>query len=425
MTPTPPPSGVILYGPPAAGKDTVTTALAALDPRYSLFRRLKVGPGRTTGYRIGTEADMAALESAGKIIYANSQYGATYVIDRPEFERLLVAGLTPVVHLGQADAVDILTAATPAINWVTVDLRCPRDVARTRIDARGTGDTADRLQVWDRTPPLTRSDLSIDTSVTPAASAARLIDVVNRQGSWRVIVPVLTPVGETGVPDLAAARRYAALAAKTWTDYVLVNGSTTRGDLLSPADRAAILDVWIGELGPDRVLACSWNSADIAAAVDRRVTPMAVLRSLETPTSALDFLAELPKGSTVYSHPMYGSTFTAELARTASRAGCLPLGGKLAKVSLSEVTEIRTATPEFQVWDGSSRHIRASIEAGASGVVATPLAPLLASPNSLPPKGIDSLQTVLDTAQSNLDRLPDREGRRAALLAQLRAVLQA
>jgi predicted PilT family ATPase len=36
-------SGILLYGPPAAGKDTITTALAALDARYAPFRRLKVG----------------------------------------------------------------------------------------------------------------------------------------------------------------------------------------------------------------------------------------------------------------------------------------------------------------------------------------------------------------------------------------------
>jgi len=36
--------GVLLYGPPAAGKDTVSAALIAVDARYVLFERLKVGP---------------------------------------------------------------------------------------------------------------------------------------------------------------------------------------------------------------------------------------------------------------------------------------------------------------------------------------------------------------------------------------------
>lgn len=40
-------AGVILYGPPGAGKDTVTAELVQQDPSYALFERLKAGPGRT------------------------------------------------------------------------------------------------------------------------------------------------------------------------------------------------------------------------------------------------------------------------------------------------------------------------------------------------------------------------------------------
>lgn len=45
---------VMLYGPPAAGKDTVTEALIRLDRSYRLYQRLKVGAGRTDGYRMTT-----------------------------------------------------------------------------------------------------------------------------------------------------------------------------------------------------------------------------------------------------------------------------------------------------------------------------------------------------------------------------------
>jgi hypothetical protein len=41
--------GVILYGPPGAGKDTVTAALTSPDARFQLFRRIKAGAGRTMG----------------------------------------------------------------------------------------------------------------------------------------------------------------------------------------------------------------------------------------------------------------------------------------------------------------------------------------------------------------------------------------
>ncbi|MGK5554002.1 hypothetical protein ACSNOI_20525 [Actinomadura kijaniata] len=42
-------SGIVLYGPPASGKDTITAASSALDDRYVYFHKLKVGAGRSAG----------------------------------------------------------------------------------------------------------------------------------------------------------------------------------------------------------------------------------------------------------------------------------------------------------------------------------------------------------------------------------------
>ncbi len=59
------PSGVILYGPPSAGKDTVSAELSHLNPAFTLFQRLKAGPGRTTGYRLTTADHINDLALAG------------------------------------------------------------------------------------------------------------------------------------------------------------------------------------------------------------------------------------------------------------------------------------------------------------------------------------------------------------------------
>jgi hypothetical protein len=103
---------------------------------------------------------------------------------------------------------------------------------------------------------------------------------------------------------------------------------------------------------------------------------MAVLRQLDRP-SALEFLRQLPEGATVYSHPMFGgTTFDARLARDAQIAGALPAGGKLAKITTDQVSSIHSAAGNlFRLWDGSSRRIAASLDAGAAGIVATPLSP--------------------------------------------------
>lgn len=170
-------TAVILYGPPASGKDTVTDALSKLNPRYSRYRRLKVGGGRTSGYRMVSSDDLSALPTSD-VIWRNDRYSATYVIDRPELEVMFGSGLTPVVHLGQVEAIAAVRASFPDTAWTTVELWCPRDVASERIKARGTGDDLERLAAWDKTIRLAagHADLRVDTSKYCPTESARLIN---------------------------------------------------------------------------------------------------------------------------------------------------------------------------------------------------------------------------------------------------------
>ncbi|MFF2549072.1 HAD family hydrolase [Kitasatospora sp. NPDC058063] len=171
--------GVILYGPPAAGKDTVTRSLADLGASFSLFSRVKIGPGRSAGYRMGTPEQLEELRVSGAIVYENSRYESTYVTDRPGLDAAFKAGI-PVMHLGQVDGVRAVLDGYPA-QWLTVLLWCPREVTEARSAGRGDADTPARLAAWDSTRadldanPDFRFDLTIRTdSVSPTAAAAQI-----------------------------------------------------------------------------------------------------------------------------------------------------------------------------------------------------------------------------------------------------------
>ncbi|KLL12187.1 guanylate kinase [Protofrankia coriariae] len=144
------PDAVVLYGPPAAGKDTVTAALTAVDGRYVHFDRLKAGSGKSIGYRHTSAGDLAQLHDRHLIVYANERYGNIYAIDSPRLDEIITAGQIPVVHLGQIAGITALRTGYPA-RWLTVLLWCPRNITRARLHERGSSDPEERLRVWDET----------------------------------------------------------------------------------------------------------------------------------------------------------------------------------------------------------------------------------------------------------------------------------
>ncbi|MCC3770535.1 guanylate kinase [Streptomyces sp. UNOC14_S4] len=176
-------SGVILYGPPGSGKDTITRELTRLRPEFALFERLKAGPGRTTGYRLTTADRIEELSRAGELLYHNARYDAEYAIDRQGIAALVDADRIPVLHMGQVVGASAV-AAFP-LHWIRVLLWCPLDVTESRSVGRGDKDVEARVKVWHET----REDL-LDNETAPWTLTLRT-DQLNPTESANAIIDAL------------------------------------------------------------------------------------------------------------------------------------------------------------------------------------------------------------------------------------------
>lgn len=140
---------VLLSGPPAAGKDTVTAALGALDSRFVLFDKIKIGRGRSTGYRMLREAQYADLLAAGEILQSHERYGNRYAVDKPHLRKLCAAGAIPVIHVGRRANLPALRVDPSEWSTFSVLLWVSRDVAAQRLQSRGSGDITERMAAYD------------------------------------------------------------------------------------------------------------------------------------------------------------------------------------------------------------------------------------------------------------------------------------
>lgn len=230
-----------------------------------------------------------------------------------------------------------------------------------------------------------------------------------------VMVPVLTMRNRDGRMDRGASAAYARRAAETWLDGFLVSGSIGLGSALSAAERRETLEVWLDHVPVWRLLACAWEAGEADEIRQLGVRPVAVLRGAEDDNAVLELLRSLPPESYLYSHPQYTSAVLSPVVVEKARAeGVLVAGAKVSKVELDEVRALRSAAgAEFELFDGRCRDVRASVEAGATGVVAVPLATL---PQDLPPReDVATLQAVIDRTQAVVDSEPDVIGQATAL----------
>jgi guanylate kinase len=197
-------TAIVLYGPPTAGKDTITAALSASQERFRLLTKLKQGTGRSAGYRLVTEDEMNELRRQGRVVVETRRYGNVYAVDRHCLEDGQNRGLVPVVHMGNVTDLRTLLSRTPT-RWLRVLLWVPRDVCETRSRQRGDVDTVKRLKAWDETErDILCSDLRdlfdvvvrTDT-VGPKEAAEEIAAALDRPAPARLPDELLAALGLT------------------------------------------------------------------------------------------------------------------------------------------------------------------------------------------------------------------------------------
>lgn len=142
--------GIILYGAPASGKSSITSALTDLDSRIRLFKRVKHGAGRTNGYRMTSAQELANMRERGEIVWENENYGATYAVNDRDLYRALQCSV-PVLHVGQPEAVRATTNRFPN-SFFVVSLLCGRTETLRRLIARKDENLEARMAAYDTTP---------------------------------------------------------------------------------------------------------------------------------------------------------------------------------------------------------------------------------------------------------------------------------
>lgn len=400
--------GLILYGPPASGKDVVTRALERQDDRLSLFRKLKVGQGRTSGYRLSTPKEIDELEASLRLVSRVHRYGNDYYVDAPELLRMRQSGLTPIVHTADLDEVAILRREG---NWLVVCLWASARTTRHRLMRRVDSNLDERLGLRSamlRELGTRRPDFD-GTIITDALSPEQVAEIIlgkrsNDDGTIDavisdpdLIVPVVTLRDQQGRVDWAANSEYAARSLGSGVA-VLVGGKTGRGESLSPADRDRLARTWIDSVGPSRVIVGHLGGGAPTSHSGARALVVPRLPGF----AGLADAAETAPDCVVYSRRSLGWTLP---SCPPPEGLSLPFAVKVSGTSARESAVLTQHFPaRMRIWHGKSSTASEAWDRGVDGVMVAPLAAAITQ--SLP----TSRQSLVDLISQQRARLVGYSG---------------
>jgi len=94
---------LLLSGPPASGKDTVSHELINRNNRFVLFKKHRAGGETNSGYIDISTAQFKEMEAQNKFIQSHLRYGRLYGVSRDGIEKTLAYGKIPIIHTGRIE----------------------------------------------------------------------------------------------------------------------------------------------------------------------------------------------------------------------------------------------------------------------------------------------------------------------------------
>lgn len=180
---------LVLAGPPAVGKDTLTLKLEKLYSKFILFDKLKTGGGRRKTYRRISSEEFTRMSAAGSMVSEVRQHGSCYGVDREHLQALINADFVPVIHTAHESEWKALSAHD---GFVGIILWAAPDVAHKRLldrDGKNSATMAERLELWKYWTELRRNDFA---DSFPGAKAIVHTDTYDVDLTGELVFHILT-----------------------------------------------------------------------------------------------------------------------------------------------------------------------------------------------------------------------------------------
>lgn len=370
---------IVLYGGPTTGKDSITSQLESVDRRFVLYKKIKVGTGRSTGYVMS-----AARPSGADIVSEVRRYENSYFVTWSTITNHLARHEVPVIHTSSMSEVELLRTALPrriGIQPYVALLTNSYSDFRCRSSARGDVDQEARSAVWLRSRrdalqvgPI--FDTAVDTSRQSARRSAS--EIINRLRQPRkqtridlsdwicpVAVPVPTPRRPTGEIDFELTARLAQRIASADLD-VLLNGTTGRGSEVHIDDVVRLYECYIECIDPSRIILSVWGIENAKRLTAQTGHPphRTLVGALEQLPDPQDFLNQLAAADEYLAHldPVRGVKYRPGAVRFPAALH----GVKIAKATPHALTAAATELGGRPIYDGSGRDIEGSLSHGAA-----------------------------------------------------------